>query len=217
MGERILYTEDGDEVKVLDEESIQSLQKTQELFESLKNDLSIAEGQDLKDAIKELKESSNPNWAEARGKIKMLENTIKVLESQGKSINENGEIVEKEEKFKKEDIANIASESAMNALIQKELDYSLEEYDAEEQKLIKRNYEKLINGEKVTIANVNIFVKQAIKASDLDKKEISGSRKAFNNIGNKGGANVNKNKNFAETDAGKDILSKMNIKLEDKK
>ena len=41
MGERTLFTEEGDEVKVLDEESIQSLQKTQELFDSLKTDLEI--------------------------------------------------------------------------------------------------------------------------------------------------------------------------------
>ena len=86
----ILYDEQGNEVEAITKEEADALQKPNELLTDLLTELGAEKPEDLKEKIKELKDSENPNWREARGKIKTLERTLEELKSQGKTINEQG-------------------------------------------------------------------------------------------------------------------------------
>lgn len=216
MSERVLYTEDGDEVKVPSEETIAELQKQQDVVSNLMSELEIKDGEDIKEKIKELKEGINPNWAETRKQIKTLEATVKHLESQGKEIDENGQIVDKKG-VSPDELKKMARDEAKLELINEKIDNALELYDEEEKKVINSYFKKLTAGEEITTKNVDKFIEQSIKASGIDGKNIDEAKRSFNRIGSKSSGGSGNSKNFAETDAGRNLLERMNIKLEDKK
>jgi hypothetical protein len=216
MSERVLYTEEGDEVKVPGEETIAELQKQQEFVDSLKKDLEIGDGEDLQEKIKELKEGVNPHWGETRKQIKMLEKTIEVLKAQGKTIDENGNIVD----HKGQDIEEMkkaAREEARKELILDRIEDSLDVYDEEEKKVINHYFKKLTAGEELTVKNVEEFIDKAIKASGLGVKQVDEAKRSINRIGSKSSGGSGGNKSFAESDTGKNLLKMMNINIDDKK
>lgn len=216
MGERILYTEEGDEVKVPAEETIAELQKQQEFVDSLKKDLEIGDGDNLEEKIKELKEGVNPHWGETRKQIKMLEKTIEVLKSQGKTIDENGNIVDSKGQDI-EELKKAAREEARKELILDRIEDSLDVYDEEEKKVINHYFKKLTAGEELTVKNVEEFIDKAIKASGLGVKQVDEAKRSINRIGTKSSGGAGGNKNFSDSDAGKDLLKMMNINIDDKK
>ena len=169
----ILVLEAGTEKEVMTDDEVQELKTKAEgsetisqQCETLKTELDIKEGDNLEDKIKELKESSNPNWKEARGKIKTLETVVENLKKDGKQIADDGTITEVAPTLTNEEITKTATDATNQTLYNNERTRLLSRYTDEKQKEVVEHYlDKLMNGETQSTANLNKFITEADRLS----------------------------------------------------
>lgn len=210
-----LYTEAGEEKQVMDDAEIEALKAPAQVVSELLAELGAEKPEDLKTIVKDLKESENPNWKAAREKISNLEKLNAELAKQGKMLNDAGQIVDKSG-LSAEEIVKQSKEAARQELIQEKMEDSLEGINEEEKKVVLHYYNKLSAGEEITLRNVDKFLTEAKKLANVESN-ASSTKISANRIGssvsNTGGAA----KNFADTDAGKNLLGMMGIAAPDKK
>lgn len=218
----ILYTESGDEKEVLTDEEVEALKSPANALKDVMTELGLEVGdnvteklEDLKTRVKELKAAESPDWRALRQKANSLEILVKNLTAQGKEINPQGEIVEKTT-LKPSEIEQSARLAARQELIQEKIEDTLDGYGEDERKVIDHYYKKLSAGEEVSLKSVDKFLKEAIKLANVDEN-VSAAKKSIGRIGSSASTPSQGGKNFAETDAGKEVLGMMGIKLEDKK
>ena len=217
-----LYTESGDEKEVLTDEEVEALKSPANALKDVMAELGLEVGdnvteklEDLKNRVKELKAAESPDWRALRQKANSLEVLVKNLTAQGKEINPQGEIVEKTT-LNASEIEQSARLAARQELIQEKIEDTLEGYGEDERKVIDHYYKKLSAGEEVSLKSVDKFLKEAIKLANVDES-VSAAKKSISRIGSSASTPSQGGKNFAETDAGKNVLDMMGIKLEDKK
>lgn len=216
-----LYDESGDEVETLSPEEVEALKQPQTLVNELLQEFGAEKPEDLKTKIKELKESENPNWREARQKISSLEKVISVLKSQGKTINDEGQIVEDNIKFNKEEILAEAKAGARQELINEKIEDTLDAYGEDDKKVIMHYFSKLTAGESLTLKGVDKFISESVRAAGLsDSGHKDAVKNSMNRIGGSGSIPASGGKNYADSEAGKNLMSLMGIsspKKDDKK
>lgn len=217
-----LYTETGDEKEVLTDEEVEALKSPANALKDVMTELGLEVGEnvnekleDLKTRVKELKEAESPDWRALRTRANRLDAIVKNLTAQGKEINNDGEIVEKKQ-LDANEIAEQAKLAARQELITEKIEDTLEGYNDDERKVIEHYYKKLSAGEEVSLKSVDKFLKEAIKLANVDEN-VSAAKKSISRIGSSASNPSQGGKNFAETDAGKNVLDMMGIKLEDKK
>lgn len=217
-----LYTELGDEKEVLTDEEVEALKSPANALKDVMAELGLEVGdnvteklEDLKTRVKELKEAESPDWRALRTRANRLDAIVKNLTAQGKEINNDGEIVEKKQ-LDASEIAEQAKLAARQELITEKIEDTLEGYNDDERKVIEHYYKKLSAGEEVSLKSVDKFLKEAIKLANVDEN-VSAAKKSIGRIGSSASTPSQGGKNFAETDAGKNVLNMMGIKLEDKK
>lgn len=168
MPEKIIL-EDGTEREVpteeeekANQEALDTAKKTSEDLDALKTEFEVPEGKDLNEFMKELKDDANPNFKAMREKTKNLETSLK---AQGKEIDENGNIIEKEKSITEEDVINTTKKT----MYESEKSKMLSQFTEEEKKVIEFNLNKLMTGEETTTENLQKFGAQAIVLSYPEK------------------------------------------------
>jgi hypothetical protein len=210
-----LYTESGEEKQVMDDAEIEALKAPGTALQELMQELGAEKPEDLKILIKDLKESENPNWKAAREKISNLEKLNAELAKQGKMLNDAGQIVDKTG-LNAEEIIKQAKEGARMELIQEKMEDSLDGINEEEKKVVMHYYNKLSAGEEITLRNVDKFLTEAKKLANVESS-ASSTKQSANRIGSSVSNTGGGNKNFADTDAGKNLLGMMGLATPDKK
>lgn len=165
--------EDGTEREVMTDEEIKDLKSKAETSESLskqydtlKQELGIKDGENFEDKIKELKESSNPNWQEARKKISTLESVVKQLKTEGKEIADDGTIKVAEERMTKDEVAKTSEATTRKVLFDTEKSRILAKYDEKTKAVVEHYLNKLMTGEEQNIDNLYKFSSEAEKLAN---------------------------------------------------
>ena len=164
---KTLYNEEGDAFEVPDDEEIASLREQVEAKAALEAELT------------ELKEQSNPNWQEARKKIKALETINANLQKEGKSVNDEGVIVESNAQMTREQIIKEAEQAAVNALLDQRKAQLFSQYDENQRPIVESYFNKLSTGEQLNLNNIENFAKQAEILSFPNQKQSQG--RTYNN------------------------------------
>ena len=113
----------------------------------------------------QLEEAANPNWAKARATIDQLK---EVAKSKGVELNDDGTVKSNPNNVDINAITQQAREAARGELLGNRLEELLEQYDPESAKVVKHYYQKLTQGEGLTLQNIGKFVGQAERAAELD-------------------------------------------------
>lgn len=209
MPERILFDEAGNEVKVPDETDLTALQAA------------ATKSADLLKELEEAKQAANPNWAEMRRINKSLEAEnakLKKLEDKGKTIDDNGEIVDRANTMSPEAVRAAAVAAAQGATTQVLIDQRVEDYlqelSTDEANVVRTYYSKLSAGEEMNVRKVDEVMKSAFQAAGIGVQENQARR----TVGISGtGARVDgikpKKEDFADTDSGKTFAANMGLRF----
>ena len=154
----------------------------------------------------ELEKDINPNWREAREKIKRLE----ALEKKGKTIDDQGEIKETTPQINPAEIEQKAIDRMKKEMIEDAVNESLGRYNEEQKKVVKYYFDKLTTGEQLTAKNVDNFIRQAevLASPQQDNRAsrfsaMSNGKAPNENIGDKG---------FGETEQGRSVANLMGLR-----
>jgi len=155
-----LFNEDGTSVEMPTQEEI-----SQQFEKQIRTEYQIPENQTFGDFVKELQESSNPNWKEVREKIKRYEKTIDELKLQGKEINNEGKIVDKlnlsaEEIDKK---IKLGVNEGTFSVEKGRLFSTLDDGDEGKKKAVDIYLTKLLSGEEKNIDNLYKYFEEAVR------------------------------------------------------
>jgi hypothetical protein len=156
-----LYKEDGSPVEVPTTEEIEA-QTEQKLGETKA---------EYDNRIAEIEKDVNPNWREARKTMAEQETKIKALESQGKTINEKGEIVDLNRTLTMQDVERISEEKAQAVALSQIKGTLLSKYDAETRPVVEKYFNKLTQGEKLDDSNISTFISDAERAAGLSSSK----------------------------------------------
>ena len=154
----------------LTDEQIEELRakagKADELETKLKD---MVPREEVEKAVKakedELNPQINPNWSAARKTIDALK---EVAKSKGVELNDDGTVKSNPGNVDVNAITQQAREAARGELLGNRLEELLEQYDTESAKVVKHYYQKLTQGEGLTLQNISKFVSQAERAAELD-------------------------------------------------
>lgn len=165
--------------------------------------------------IKDLEEDSNPNWKEAREKMKVQEAKIQALEASGKTINDAGEVVDLQPKsLTMEEVDARAREIARSEQINYRKEEMFSNYDEEERKVIEHNFNKLTAGEDLNLSNMQTFVSQAEMLANPNRENPV--RRAMSATPGTAGAGAGA-ESFSDSEAGKGLADQMGLKYFNKK
>ncbi len=205
-----LYTEQGEEKEVLTDEEVEALKGSSSAVIEIMKEVGLEVGEnalekleELKEKVKELKEAENPNWKSLREKSKSMEKFIATLKAEGKTVNDEGKIVE-EKALDIESVKREAITAARQELIEEKLEATLGEIKKEDREVVMHYYNKLTAGEDVNLKNVSKFLNEALELSKV-KTETSDAKKSISRIGSSYTPESG-DKNFADTDRGKEAL-----------
>lgn len=216
-----LYNEAGDEVETLSTEEIEALKQPQALVTELLQELGADKPEDLKEKIKELKESEHPNFPQIRQQVKTLNKIIEQLKKEGKTFNTEGQIIEDNKGISKDELVAEAQKTARQELINEKIEDTLEAYQEDERKVIMHYFNKISAGENLTLRSVDKFISDAVRAAGVGNSSNKDSvKQSINRIGSSASNPGGGEKNFADSEAGKSLLGMMGIptiKKEDKK
>lgn len=115
-----------------------------------------------------LEESINPNWKEARSKMSIMEKKLQALESQGKTLDDNGQVVDLNRSLTQEDIDKRATEIVNQQFLQSRINDRLRGLDDQTKEVVKTYYNKLTTGEEVTLDNVDKYLTDAARMASPD-------------------------------------------------
>jgi len=209
---KVLFDEDGSEVEVLDDKELKELQDQAKLagklpeftkkYNSLREILGVKKGESLTEAIKLAKESTNPNFKKMRNTISRLRTFIKSTDK-NVEIDEEGNIIEGQKNLTKEEIVKTTKKTTMKTLAEVEVKKKLAQYPEDKRAVVEANFKKLMSGEDESIENIEKFMGQAAKLSEVPEqnttKRIEGLAPELSPKGD----------NFADTDKGKDVAKEM--------
>lgn len=150
-----IVLEDGTEREVLSADEVKALNEKAALADKTAEDL-----KKLEEAKKELESQVNPNWQEARKKMKTMEDKLK---EKGVQVNPDGTVIEAKKELTHEDIINTATEAASKTFLENQRSALLSKYDTETRKVIDHYYNKLTAGEKVDATTLEKFVTDAVR------------------------------------------------------
>lgn len=165
---RKLYDDDGNEIEVPSEEELKALQEKAEkadkaeeyekLVSSVRTALDIKEDDDITEAVKLAKEAANPNWKDARDKIKRLTDYAK---ANGANVDEKTGEVMKEEKLDPTKIAEEAKAAARQEIYQQQLSQKLSKYPEDKRQVVESYFKKLSAGEELNSEVIEKYVGEA--------------------------------------------------------
>ena len=175
--------------------------------------LGIDETADIKETIKALKEGENVDWKAAREKIGRLEVLTGKLRKEGKDVDDEGNIIENKQSMTEEQVKETAKKVANDTLLDNRKNELLSKYNEEDRKVIDATFNKLSQGEKLTLANINGIMESAERASNVVPKEGDGR---ISIDGDAPRMQAEGKGDFTETPEGKDFAGKLGINLEEK-
>ena len=203
MPETIIL-EDGTEREVPTSEELDAFKASGEEALKLKIDLEANNK-----TIEDLKANQDPNYKKLREALVYKDTIINNLKEEGKTLDENGKIVDAEQKVDANDIIKQATESSKKAvidsLIAEKKNKLLEKYDDDQKGMINHYFDKLTAGEEVSLDKVeNIFNQAAgvaLPPEDIKTPNVNGNAPSFNT--------TNKKNDFAESDEGQAVLKEI--------
>ena len=147
------------------EEKVLELEKELELLRPLKDSSAQKEAEYkakedtwLKEKV-ELSEAINPNWQKARATIEQLK---AIAKEKGVELNDDGSVKSNPGNVDIQAIEQRAINAARGELLGTRLEEMLEQYsDPKDKDLVKHYYNKVTNGETVTLQNMSKFISQA--------------------------------------------------------
>ena len=161
-----LYQEDGTPVEVPSDEEIAVLKQSQEKVVTL-----LKEKEDLEKDV-------NPNWKEIRETNKKLKEALK---AQGKDVDDNGNIIEKNV-FNKEEVLGEAKKMFQEETFGTEKERLLASYSDTDKQTISIYLDKLMSGEERNISNLHKFMDQAT-AFVFPNQDNKSKRSAYSSNG----------------------------------
>lgn len=207
---RKLFDDSGEEVEVPDVEELKKLEEAskkvvdiEESINKIREKVGAKEGQDIDEVLDKIKEEANPNFASLRQKLKDKEGELKT--AQELLTTNKIEFEKANPEINIEEVTKNAEEAGKKAatttLIENELGKRMSGYDEKQIPVIRKDYDKLIAGEDVSLENLGGFIDKAIKSSGVEiesnsRDYVDGKPPTFRE---KSG------EDFAETDAGKEI------------
>lgn len=168
---RKLYDDDGKEIEVLTDEEVKDLKTKAEaggkaeeytkLVNDVRSALGVGKDANVLEAIKEAKDSSNPNWKLARGKIDRLTTFIK-SKIQGAEIDDEGNVKATEATMTPEQIRSEVASATKKEMLGAYINQKLSKMPDDKRTVVQKYYQKLTTGEEVTLENVDKFIGEAI-------------------------------------------------------
>lgn len=144
---RTLYDESGEEVEVPTEEELN--EKVADTTK-LREELGIDADANISETIQQLKDDGNPNWKVMREKNEKLKTA---LESAGKKVNEEGNVVDNKV-LSTEDIDKKISEGVNKQTFENEKARIIGKYPVENQEVFTKYLSKLLGDEEQTTENL---------------------------------------------------------------
>lgn len=209
--EQTVYSED--EVKPLQTASEEAV-KHKESLEKLSKELELGEGETLESKIKEMKESANPNWKEAR---RVMGSMKAALKEKGVEIDESGQVKSNSQGMSKEEIQKNIDEGIAKGISSATLkinkDGALNSYSAEDRSKLEPVFDKYmaLGGtieESLSLAEVKVFPGRSSDAT----------RRVYNSaVGGGVPLSGGQKENFAENEEGKNLGNLMGLSSFQKK
>ena len=160
--------------------------------------------------IKEMEADLNPNIRELRQGFNAAKKKIEALEAQGKTLDDNGNVIDKEIKYNPEDIDRKINESIAKSTFTTEKQRLLGRF-GDKKDLVEHYLNKLLTGEDQTVENLYKFAGEAEQlanpgGSDRIPSSVTSRPPVdtFNEYGQKAD-------DFADNPAGKDFGSQMGL------
>lgn len=173
---RILYGEDGEEVEVPTDEEIKELQTKAEaagksdefnkMTSEIRKTLDLKEDEDLLEAIKLAKESTNPNFKALRSKISRYESFIKT-NIKDAEFDQEGNVINKKEKFNMDDITTAAKKVTLETMAEHDMNRRMSKYPEDKRAVVRKYFDKLATGEDMTPENVDRFISEAERLAQV--------------------------------------------------
>ena len=194
---KTLYDEKGEPIEVMDDAEIQALKDA------------AAEREELKTQLGALEEGS-PGIKSLREAIKRKDEKIAELTQASKA---PAPVVEQPKDAPKvptlEEIQAMTAKAATNSLLEQEIARALSKHGEDDRKTIRKFYEKLTNGEEISMENVHSFISQA---EALVKPNTPASRPVNGHVPRP--VEERTNDNFADTDAGKGLAARLGLNIQ---
>jgi len=193
--ERILFDEDGNEVKVPDEKTINDFKAG--------HDKNIERRETEKELKNELKEFKSDDKSKNFRIMRKQNESLKVkLAEKGEVISDDGKIEKKAENLTEERIAEIAGNATKKMLLENRVSSELSRIEDKDQRaVVKKYFEKLSAGEELSNEVIESNFEKAMTLADVSVKSsnsISGLPPRFESS--------DKKKDFTDTDEGKKHL-----------
>ena len=188
--------------------------KVDTLEEQIKGMVPGADLEKAKADLKQAQDDMNPNWPKTRA---IIDNLRKVAKEKGVEVDDDGNVRSNPNNVNMDDLVKRAEEagrsSARNELLGTHLQSRLSGYDKESATLVKHFYEKMTNGETVTIDNMDKFVQMAHSAAEVESGSvIKNTSRATNSSGGQGPRQTGDVKGLDNTSA-KNLAGLMHLKI----
>ena len=166
--EQTVYSED--EVKPLQTASEEAV-KHKESLEKLSKELELGEGETLEDKIKEMKESANPNWKEAR---RVMGSMKAALKEKGVEVTETGEVKSNKQGLSQEEIQKMITDGISaginSATVKINKDGALNSYSVEDRSKLEPVLDKLMSlggslEENLGLAEAKVFPGRSVDST----------------------------------------------------
>jgi hypothetical protein len=170
------YDKEGNEIEV---PTADELNAATESAKKATDDLKAAN-----DKLTELEKDINPNIRELRKAKEAAEERLKKLEASGKTLNENGEVVDLNKKIDADELIKKASDAgrqaSMDAMIEQKKNDFISRLDDKKKEEFKLKFSKLTFGEILTMENVNNFIEETAR---IVMPSVSIRDRAFGGLG----------------------------------
>ena len=206
--EKTVYSEEEvTPLKTANEEAV----KLKESVTKLNKELGVEEGQPIEsifEKVKEMKESANPNWKEARQVMKGLKDALK---EKGVEVDDSGKIKSNPQGVSAEDVQKMIDDGIAkgisSATLKLNKNESLAGYSAEDRAKLEPVLDKLMTlggsvEENLSLAESKVFPERAINSH----------RRVYNSAAGGGATIQGENKNdFSESAEGKSLGEAMGL------
>ena len=183
---RKLFDAEAKEVEVPDETELETLRAD------------AARVKDLEAKLAEAEEAANPNWKEARGKVKKYDK----LRSNGVDIDDDGNIVNTKEEITMEKVRQESRNAAQREILDGQLARKIESLPENLRDSARAKFDKLTAGEKLDLDNLNTYFEEAVRIVAPGK---SIAERSF--AGSGGGAPIFTPKQKEEEQQGEELSS----------
>jgi len=184
------------------------------LKEQMKGMVPGAELDKLKGDLEQAQKDQNPNWPKTRA---IIDNLRKVAKEKGVEVDDDGNVKSNPNNVNMDDLVKRAEEagrsSARNELLGTHLQARLSGYDKESATLVKHFYERITNGETVTIDNMDKFVQMAHSAAEVESGSVIKNTSRANNFSGGQGPRQTGDVKGLDNASAKNLAGLMGIKI----